>query len=75
MGGSQVFSTSSGHGWTTRSLDVSGYSGQNTVRLEWNGFEIHDDLVSSGTGNVEALEFYRSGYLDSYYMVFWEPGF
>ncbi|MFB6100264.1 MAG: hypothetical protein ABEK16_03230 [Candidatus Nanohalobium sp.] len=70
VGGSQVFSTNSQHGWTARSFDVSGYSGQNTVRLEWDGYKIYDDLVSSGTGSGRALEFYRSGYRDQYYAVF-----
>ncbi|RKS83332.1 hypothetical protein BDK61_2675 [Haloarcula quadrata] len=49
IGGSEVFSTNSNHGWTERSIDASGYSGEQDLQM---GF-----WLDSATGITRTTEF------------------
>lgn len=70
VGGYREFSTGIQHSWKTRSIDVSGYSGETTIKLEWRGYDTYDDFVGSGTGSGQALKIYQNGDRDTTYAVF-----
>jgi hypothetical protein len=57
VGSDKIFSTGGNHGYTTRSLDVSSYSGEQVIKLDFSLPATDQRFPSSGTGNGVAIEF------------------